>query len=117
MNAVFWFIGSAIASLLMTATGNMWIVSIVILVTTGFGVAGLIVPSRGLHAHIQERKREELARIRELITNERAILFSTTEHSPIPPQMHAMLAYEGRIESVREWPFDTSTLSRSVSSC
>jgi hypothetical protein len=26
--------------------------------------------------------------------------------------MHAMLAYEARIESVREWPFDTSTLRR-----
>jgi hypothetical protein len=111
-NAGSWFIGSAIASLLMTGTGNMWIIAVVIVVTLGFGIAALIVPSRGLHAHIQERKREELAVIREAIANERAILFSAPEPSPDPPRMHAMLAYEARIESVREWPFDTSTLSR-----
>jgi hypothetical protein len=111
-NAVGWFIGSAIASLLMTGTGNMWIVAVVIVVTTGFGVAGLVIPSRGLHTHIRERKREELARIRDLIANERAILFADTERSPVPPRMHAILTYEARIESVREWPFDTSTLSR-----
>lgn len=111
-NAGFWFIGSAIASLLMTGAGNMWIIAVVIVVTLGFGVAALIVPSRGLHAHIRERKREELGLIRAAIANERAILFSTAEPSPNPPRMHAMLAYEARIESVREWPFDTSTLSR-----
>jgi hypothetical protein len=111
-NAGSWFIGSAIASLLMTGTGNMWTIAAVIVVTLGFGTAALIVPSRGLHAHIQERKREELLLIRAAIANERAILFSAAEPSPDPPRMHAMLAYETRIESVREWPFDTSTLSR-----
>jgi len=112
MNAALWFIGSAIASLLMTGTGNMWIIAVVIVVTLGFGIAALIVPSRGLHAHIRERKHGELVRIREAIAGEREILFSTPESSPAPPRMHAMLAYEARIESVREWPFDTSTLSR-----
>ncbi len=112
MNAGLWFIGSAIASLLMSGTGNMWTIAAVIVVTLGFGVAALIVPSRGLHAHIRERKREELVLIRKAIASERAILFSTAEPSLDPPRMHAMLAYEARIESVREWPFDTSTLSR-----
>ena len=111
-NAGSWFIGSAIASLLMTGTGNMWIIAAVIVVTLGFGIAALIIPSRGLHARIRERKREELVLIRAAIANERAILFSAAEPSPDPPRMHAMLAYEARIESVREWPFDTSTLSR-----
>jgi len=112
MNAGFWFIGSAIASLLMASTAGMWIVVMVIVVTTGFGIAGLIVPSRGLHAHIRERKRAELGRIRDALVVEREALFSSTTPSPTPPRMHAMLAYEARIESVREWPFDTSTLSR-----
>ena len=80
--------------------------------TTAFGVATLILPARGLHANIRERKREELVRIRAAIASERASLFSSTERSPVPPQMSAMLAYESRIASVREWPFDTSTLSR-----
>lgn len=112
MNAGSWFIGSAIASLLVTSSANMWIVVAVIVVTTGFGVAGLIVPSRGLHMHIRTRKREELTRIREVIANERATLFSETGRSPMPPRMNDILAYEARIEAVREWPFDTSTLNR-----
>lgn len=112
MNAGFWLIGSTISSLLVASTATIWIVVVVIVVTTAFGVAGLIVPSRGLHTRIQERKREELAQIRDAIANERAALFSEAERSHIPPKMHAMLAYEARIESVREWPFDTSTLSR-----
>jgi hypothetical protein len=112
MNAGFWFIGSAIASLLATGLANLWIVVMVILITTGFGVGGLIVPSSGLHTRIQQRKRDELAQIRDAIVHERAALFSTAEHPRMPPKMHAMLAYEARIESVREWPFDTSTLSR-----
>jgi hypothetical protein len=112
MNAGFWLIGSAISSLLVASTATIWIVAAVIVVTTAFGFAGLIVPSRGLHTRIQERKREELAQIRDAIANERVVLFSEAERSHIPPKMHAMLAYEARIESVREWPFDTSTLSR-----
>lgn len=112
LNAGFWFVGSAIASLLVTSTANMWITVGVIVVTTAFGIATLIVPARGLHANIRERKREELVRIREAIASERAVLFSETGRSPVPLQMNAMLAYEARIESVREWPFDTSTLSR-----
>jgi hypothetical protein len=112
LNAGFWFVGSAISSLLVTSTGNMWVVVGVIVVTTAFGVATLILPARGLHANIRERKREELVRIRAAIASERASLFSSSERSPLPPQMSAMLAYESRIESVREWPFDTSTLSR-----
>lgn len=112
MNAGFWFIGSAIASLLMASAAGMWSVVMVIVVTMGFGVAGLIVPSRGLHTQIRERKREELARIRNAIAAEREALFSSAEASPTLPRMHSMLAYEARIEAVREWPFDTSTLSR-----
>jgi len=112
MNAGLWLVGSAIASLLVTSTANMWVVIVVIIVTTGFGAAGLIVPSRGLHAHIRARKREELAKIRHAIADERATLFSGSDRSSVPPRMNDMLAYEARIESVREWPFDTSTLGR-----
>jgi len=90
----------------------MWVVIVVIIVTTGFGAAGLIVPSRGLHAYIRARKREELAKIRHAIADERATLFSESDRSSVLPRMGDMLAYEARIESVREWPFDTSTLSR-----
>jgi len=112
MHAGLWLVGSAISSLLASSTANVWVVLGVILVTTCFGAVGLIAPSRGLHEHIRTRKREELARIRDVIASERAVLFSADERSPVPPKMHAMLAYEARILAVRDWPFDTSTLSR-----
>jgi hypothetical protein len=111
-NAGYWFIGSAIASLLVTSDANMWIVGGVIAVTLGLGIVGLILPSRGVHQHIRERKREELARIRQAIASEREGLFSSGPVSSPAPRMPSLLAYEARIESVREWPFDTTTVSR-----
>jgi len=111
-NASYWFIGSAIASFLVTSEANVWIVGIVITVTLGLGIVGLILPSRGLHQHIRERKREELRRIRQAIANEREGLFSSSPGSAAPARMPSLLAYEARIESVREWPFDTTTVSR-----
>jgi anti-sigma factor RsiW len=90
----------------------MWIVGAVIAVTLGLGIVGLILPSRGVHQHIRERKREELARIRQAIASEREGLFSSAPGSTPAPRMPSLLAYEARIESVREWPFDTTTVSR-----
>jgi hypothetical protein len=111
-NASFWFIGSALASFLVTSEANVWIVGIVIAVTLGLGIVGLILPSRGLHQSIRERKRKELARIRQAIGSEREGLFSSGGASSAAFRMPSLLAYEARIESVREWPFDTTTLSR-----
>jgi hypothetical protein len=111
-NASYWFIGSALASFLVASVANVWIVALVITVTVGLGIVGLILPSRGLHVCLRERKREELRRIREAIASERAGLFSADEGSPRASRMPSLLAYEARIESVREWPYDTSTLTR-----
>jgi hypothetical protein len=114
-NASYWFIGSALASFLVASDANVWIVALVITVTVGLGLVGLILPSRGLHVCLRERKREELRRIREAIASERAGLFSADsadEGSRAASRMPSLLAYEARIESVREWPYDTSTLTR-----
>ena len=111
-NVASWFIGSALAAFLVVSTATVWIVAMVLVATVGMGIAGLILPSRGLHLRIRERKREELARIREAIASERAGLFSAAPGSPRAPAMPSLLAYEARIEGVREWPWDTSTLRR-----
>ncbi len=111
-NAAFWMIGSALASFLVASTANVWLVATVITATVGMGIAALILPSRGLRLCIRDRKREELTRIREAIASERAGLFSAAGSPPPAPRMPSLLAYEARIDSVREWPFDTSTLGR-----
>ncbi len=116
-NAAIWLIGSAIASLLVTLVSNLSVVALVITATVGMGVAGLILPSRGLHRYLRERERDELAIVRKQIASERDILLATTATTATADstrlsRLPALLAYEARIESVREWPFDTSTLSR-----
>jgi hypothetical protein len=111
-NAAFWFVGSALASFLVTSGANVAIVVLVIAVTMGLGVVGLVISSRGLHLCIRDRKREELALIREAIASERAGLFAVAEGPRQSSRMPSLLAYEARIEGVREWPFDTTTLSR-----
>lgn len=111
MNAALWLIGSALASFLMTSGANIALVATVITASVGLGFVGLILPSRGLHLRIRDDKRQELKRIREAIAAERAGLFSAGGSSPAL-RMPSLLAYEARIESVREWPFDTPTLGR-----
>jgi len=110
--AAAWLIGSAIASFLMASGANAFVVVAVLVATLGLGFAGLIVPSRGLHLRLKEAKQRELARVRGTIRAERDLLFQTEEASRESPRMAGMLAYESRIDGVREWPFDVVTLRR-----
>jgi hypothetical protein len=107
-----WFGGSALASLLFVGASAGWIVALVLTVTIGLGVASLLVPSRGVHLRIRERKREELARVRAAIARGGTALFPGSDGSDDPGRLPALIAYEARIEAVREWPFDTPTVGR-----
>ena len=107
-----WFGGSALASLLFVGSSAGWIVALVLTVTIGLGVASLLLPSRGIHLRIRERKREELARVRAAIARGGTALFSGSDGSADAGRLPALIAYEARIEAVREWPFDTPTLGR-----
>ena len=75
--------------------------------------ASLGLPVRGVHRCLREQKKAELDRVRAAIRGDRSSLVD----SRIAGQADAisladLIAYEARIESVREWPFDTSTPSR-----
>jgi hypothetical protein len=75
---------------------------IVLLAVTGIAVAttSFLLPVRGIRRRVVEEKQAELERVREAIRGEVGAL----RESP--------LAYEARIEAVREWPFDVPTLAR-----
>jgi hypothetical protein len=107
-----WFGGSALASLLFVGASAGWIVALVLVVTVGLGVASLLVPSRGIHLWIRDRKREELARVRVAIARGGAALFAGPAGDSDAGRLPALIAYEARIAAVREWPFDTATLRR-----
>jgi hypothetical protein len=107
-----WFGGSALASLLFVGASAGWVVALVLVVTVGLGLASLLVPSRGIHLRIRERKRAELARVRAAIARGGAALFAGSTGDADAARLPALIAYESRIAEVREWPFDTPTLGR-----
>lgn len=82
---------------------------------TGIAVAttAFLLPVRGVRRRIVEEKQAELGRVRRAIRGDGGAL----RESPLAAWREQMavadlLAYEARIEAVREWPFDVPTLAR-----
>ncbi len=75
--------------------------------------AALLVPVWGAHRRIREQKARELAALRSRIARDRAALEREGEGAARAARdLPALLALEARIASVREWPFDASSLMR-----
>jgi hypothetical protein len=111
--AIYWFLGSSIASLLAIDADVPWLVAIVIAVTVGLGIWSLRLPSRGVHESLRHAKRAELERVRSEIERTRdALLRPDDADCERTARLPALLAYEARVSSVREWPFDSVTLAR-----
>jgi hypothetical protein len=113
-SASYWFIGSGIAMLLLVDATLRGLIAAVIAATLALGVVSLLLPSRGIHEQLRETKRAELARVRQAIERRSNELFDPEDAAADEqrPSLPALLAWEARIESVREWPFDTPTLVR-----
>jgi hypothetical protein len=113
-SASYWFIGSGIAMLLLVDARAPGVIVPVIAGTLALGAVSLLLPSRGIHQQLREAKRAELARVRQAIERGSRELFEPEEAAAPDrqPPLPALLAWEARIESVREWPFDTPTLVR-----
>jgi hypothetical protein len=69
----------------------------------------LLRPVWGAHRCIQERKRAELVWCRDRIRAARAAL---DEPGNDRERLDELVAWEGRIQAVREWPFDSSPWAR-----
>jgi hypothetical protein len=75
--------------------------------------AAFVLPVRGLRRQIRARKTEELAKVREDIRRNRELAAEPgTESAEASTRLPGLLAFEKRIESVRDWPFDAPTLTR-----
>jgi hypothetical protein len=76
-------------------------------------VAALVMPYRSVHESIRREKTVELERLRIGIRSCRDEIGSgSPEAIAATIQLPGLLAYEARIQDVREWPVDTSTLLR-----
>ncbi len=81
-------------------------------VNLAFAVVALLLPARGVHRRIRVEKEEQLLPLRsEIETTRRAVaegVASTEQVARLP----GLLALEARLVAVRDWPFDTGSLSR-----
>ncbi len=78
--------------------------------TAVFAAIGLILPVRGAHRRIRAAKRAELDACRDALR--RARRESVLDDDAGLGRVADLLVYERRLEAVRVWPFDTSTLAR-----
>ncbi len=112
--ALLWVIAMILFSLFWIgpspATINAGLMVLLIAITTAF----FTLPVRGVQQRIRETKRAELASLRARIRSDLdALQASKGERARAAAQrLPALLASEGRIQGVREWPIDLSTLLR-----
>jgi hypothetical protein len=88
--------------------GILWCLPVV------FGAILVALTARGVHRAIAKAKAAELERVRTEIAREReAALGADEERKTVADQrLPGLLAYEARVERVREWPFDLPVLLR-----
>jgi hypothetical protein len=108
-----WFLGSAIAMLLLIDAYVPGLVAAVIAATLALGVGSLLLPCLGVHQRLREAKRAELARLRAAIEARSCELFAAgAAGAESEARLPALLAWEARVAAASEWPFDTLTLLR-----
>jgi len=100
--ALFWFVGSGIALLLVVGSQAQAVVFAGIALTTAIGFASLVLPSLGIHQHMREAKAAELARVRGEIETRLDSL--RAGGSQAATELPALIAWEARVSQVGEWP-------------
>jgi alkylhydroperoxidase/carboxymuconolactone decarboxylase family protein YurZ len=108
--AFLWAGGSTIASLLALDVQRLWPLLAVLAATLLLATLAFLEPARSVRARLRDAKQGELARVRSEIVRVKELALRSgggSESARLP----GLLAYESRIEAVREWPFDTPTLA------
>ena len=108
--ALLWFLGTSLASLLLVDTDSPMLVISILVVTTAIAVASLLTPSRGVHERMREAKQQELGWLRVEIARASAALRGGDAAGAA--QLPALLAWEERVASAPDWPFDAGTVAR-----
>ncbi len=111
---VVWIIGSSIGALLMAIGGALGASALIVLTIVLVGTIAVFYPIRGLHHRIREAKRVELNLVNEKVRRERGRILETDgpDAEAASGKLPGLLAYKQFVESVSEWPVDTSTLFR-----
>jgi hypothetical protein len=108
-----WMIMASLHSLLYIGDWANYFLAPAVVSIVVFAFAALLLPVLGLRARLHAEKRAELARVREAIRELRdRRLEATADAGYRGGELADLLAYEARIRSAREWPFDVSSALR-----
>jgi hypothetical protein len=111
--AVVWLGGGIIASSLSWGMNRVAPLVVILAMILLLATLSLLLPAHMARARLCETKRAELSRVRAKIGRAKeAALAGSSEAREQATLLPGLLAYEARIESVREWPYDTPTLVR-----
>jgi len=110
----FWLGASSLASLAFVDLGFSWMTGLVLSLTLTFGTLLFFAPLARLARRIGAEKASELARVRARIRGARDALLDDKGVAGLAraSDLPALLAYEQRIEGVREWAIDVSQVLR-----
>jgi hypothetical protein len=111
--ALYWLLGSSIASLLFLRFGFLWTHIFILIGTLSVGVFVMLQSLKGVHGRLQDEKRHELAVLRSAIRKERGeVLGDGSGAADAAARLPGLLALEARTEGASTWPFDISTFLR-----
>ena len=110
-NALVWFVIAAVVCLFFVGGKSSATTPPLLLVTAAVGLWAFLQPMVRVHHRIRSAKSAELDHVRDQIGEARA---AEARDVMAAARLPGLLAYEGRIQAVREWPFDQSTLIRVV---
>ena len=112
-SAMYWLLGSSIASLLFLRFGFLWVHVFILIGTISVGVFAMLQSLKGVHGRLEEVKRNELAVLRTVIRSARGqVLHDGPGAADAAVRLPGLLALEARTEGVNTWPFDISTFLR-----
>lgn len=111
--AVLWAGAAALASLSFAITSGSLAELIATLLLVAVAIGSFVIPVRGIHASLRAAKHAELDRVRGEIRRDReAVATLGPDSDAAARRLPGLLAFEARIASAREWPFDAATLRR-----
>ncbi len=110
----FWVVGFfSIAALLVLELGLARVIAWGGTLALAVAITSLALPVRGVHQRIREQKKAELDRVRAAIHGDHSgLVASGIAGQADVVSLADLMAYEARIERVREWPFDAPTMLR-----
>ncbi len=109
--ALLWLVGMSIGSLaLLDTVFGLWGVFPLFGFGLVLGLRVLLKPARKVRNLIQNAKREELARLEPQLKQARDD--AMTDDASTQGRLTDLLAYQDRVKSTPEWPFDSTTLMR-----